>query len=62
MVKCMRCRIMLHESRMHKIMRFRDITPGLNRNQIQAEFMFIIANNVGLGKRNEYSKINENLV
>jgi len=47
MVKCMRCRIMLPESRMHKLMRFRDITPGLNFNQIQMEFKYIIANNIG---------------
>jgi len=47
MVKCMRCRIMLPESKMRKIMRFREITPGLNRNQILAELKFIIANNIG---------------
>jgi len=47
MVKCMRCRILLPESRMHKLMRFHDITPGLNRSQIQAEFQYIIANNIG---------------
>lgn len=43
----MRCRMMLPESKMHKLMRYRDITPRLNRSQIQAEFMFIIANNMG---------------
>lgn len=43
----MRCRILLPESRMRKIMRFREITPGLNRSQIQAKFKYIIANNIG---------------
>jgi hypothetical protein len=43
----MRCRIMLPEPKMHKLMRFRDITPGLNFNQIQAEFKYIIAHNIG---------------
>jgi hypothetical protein len=48
MVKCMRCRIMLPKSLILKIMRFHDITPGLNRNQIQAaEFKYIIAHNIG---------------
>jgi hypothetical protein len=27
MVKCMRCRKLLPESKMHKLMRFHDITP-----------------------------------
>ena len=48
MVKCMRCRIMLPESKMHKLMRFREITPGLNFSQIQVEFKYIIAHNVGI--------------
>jgi hypothetical protein len=47
MVKCMRCRIMLPESRKRKIMRSHVITPGLSRSQIQAEFKYIIANNIG---------------
>ncbi len=47
MVKCMRCRIMLPEPKIHKLMRFRDITLGLNFNQIQAEFKYIIAYNIG---------------
>jgi hypothetical protein len=47
MVKCMRCRILLSESKMHRIMRFHDITPGLDRNQIEAEFNYIIAHNIG---------------
>jgi hypothetical protein len=38
---------MLPEPKMHKLMRFRDITPGLNRSQIQAEFQYTIANNIG---------------
>ena len=45
-VKCMRCRIMLPELRMHKIMRFHDITPGLNLCQIRAEFNYIVKNNI----------------
>ena len=28
-------------------MRFHDITPGLDRNQIEAEFNYIIAHNIG---------------
>jgi len=48
MVKCMRCRIMLPESKMRKIMRFREITPGLNFSQIQVEFKYIIAHNIGI--------------
>ena len=39
--------MLLPESQMHKLMRFRDITPGLNFNQIQAEFKYIIAHNIG---------------
>ena len=48
MLKYMRCRIMLPESKMRKIMRFREITPGLNFSQIQVEFKYIIAHNVGI--------------
>lgn len=47
MVKCMRCRLVLPESKIHKLMGFRDITPGLDLGQIRAEFEYIIANNVG---------------
>ena len=47
MVKCMRCRKLLLESKMHKIMRFHDITPGANFKQIQIEFEYIIAHNIG---------------
>jgi hypothetical protein len=43
----MRCRMLLPETRMVKIMRFQEITPGLNRSQIQAEFKHIVANNIG---------------
>jgi hypothetical protein len=38
---------MLPEPKMHKLMRFHDITPGLNYSQIQAEFKYIIAHNIG---------------
>ena len=47
MVKCMRCRKLLPESKLHKIMRFHDITPGANFKQIQIEFEYIIAHNIG---------------
>jgi hypothetical protein len=47
MVKCMRCRKLLPESKMHKLMRFQSITPGANLGQIRAEFQYIIANNIG---------------
>ncbi len=47
MVKCMRCRKLLPEFKMRKIMRFDEITPGANLSQIQAEFKYIIANNIG---------------
>ena len=43
----MRCRILLPESKMHKLMRFRDITPGLKLSQIREEFNYIIKNNIG---------------
>ena len=46
-VRCMRCRISLPESKMHMIMRFHDITPGLDLNQIEAEFNCIIAHDIG---------------
>jgi hypothetical protein len=32
---------------MHKIMRFHDISPGANFKQIQIEFEYIIAHNIG---------------
>jgi hypothetical protein len=35
------------ESKMHKIMRFHEITPGANFNQIQSEFKYIIAHSIG---------------
>jgi len=47
MVKCMRCRMLLPESKMHKIMRFHNTTPGANFKQIQIEFEYIIAHNIG---------------
>jgi hypothetical protein len=47
MVKCMRCRKLLLEFNMRKIMRIHEITPGANLTQIQAEFKYIIANNIG---------------
>jgi hypothetical protein len=47
LVKCMQCRKLSPESKMHKLMRFHDITPGLNFNQIQAEFNYILAHNIG---------------
>jgi hypothetical protein len=47
MVKCMRCRKLLLESKMHKLMRFHNITPGANFNQIQAELKYIIEHNIG---------------
>jgi len=39
--------MLLPESRMHKIVRFHDITPGANLKQIQMEFEYIIAHNIG---------------
>jgi ribosomal protein S26 len=47
MVKCMRCRNVIPESKMHKIMRFHEITPGANFSQIQTEFKYYIAQNTG---------------
>ena len=47
MVKYMRCRKLLPESKMHKLMRFHDITPGSNLNQIQMEYSYYVANNIG---------------
>jgi len=47
MVKCMRCRKLLPEFKMHKIMRFHDVTPGANLNQIQVEFNYIVSHNIG---------------
>jgi len=44
-VKCMRCRKLLPEFKMHKIMRFHD--SGLNFNQIQIEFKYYVAQNIG---------------
>ena len=38
---------MLPESSMYKLMRFRNITPGLNRSQIKAELKYIITHNIG---------------
>jgi hypothetical protein len=47
----MRCRILLPESKMHKLMRFHEITPGANLKQIQAECKaeckYYIAHNIG---------------
>ena len=43
----MRCRKLLPESKMHKLMRFHEITPGLNLNQIQMEYSYYVANNIG---------------
>jgi ribosomal protein S26 len=48
-VNCMRCRKLLPESKMHKLMRFHEITPGANFNQIQIEFKYHLAHNVGKG-------------
>ena len=47
MVKCMRCRILLPESRMHKLIRFHEITPGADRNQMQIELKYYITRNIG---------------
>jgi hypothetical protein len=43
----MGCRKLLPESKMHKLMRFHEITPGLNLNQIQIEFRYYVTNNIG---------------
>ena len=47
MVKCMRCRKLLPESKMHKLMRYHEITPGANFNQIQIEYRYYVAHNIG---------------
>jgi hypothetical protein len=47
MVKRMRCRIMLPESKMHKLMRFHEITPGADFNQMQIEFKYYVSHNIG---------------
>jgi ribosomal protein S26 len=47
MVKCMRCRKLLPESKMHKLMRYHEITPGANFNQMQIEFKYYLAHNIG---------------
>jgi len=38
---------LLPESKMHKLMRFHEITPGANFNQIQIEFKYYLAHNIG---------------
>lgn len=43
----MRCRKLLPESKMHKLMRYHEITPGANFNQIQIEFKYYLAHNTG---------------
>ena len=43
----MRCRKLLPESKMGKIMRFYEITPGANFNQIQLEFRYYLVHSVG---------------
>jgi ribosomal protein S26 len=49
MVKCMRCRLVFPESKMHKLMRFHEITPGANFNEIQTQFKYYLVH--GIGKR-----------
>ena len=46
-VKCVRCRKLLPESKMHKLMRFHEIFPGSNLNQIQIQYRYYIAQNIG---------------
>jgi len=46
-VKCMRCRKLLPESKMHKLVRFHEITPGSDLNQIQTEYRYYVAHNIG---------------
>ena len=43
----MRCRKWLPESKMHKLMRFHEITPGANFYKIQLELSYFVAHNVG---------------
>jgi len=43
----MRCRKLLPESKMHKLMRYHEITPGANFNQMQAEFKYYLEHNFG---------------
>ena len=40
-------RTLLPEYKMHKLMRFHEITPGLNRDQIQMEYTYYVTNNIG---------------
>jgi hypothetical protein len=47
MVKCMRCRRLLPESEMHKLMRYHEITPGADFKQMQMEFKYHVANKIG---------------
>ena len=43
MVKCMRCRKLLPESKMHKLMRFHNITPGAN---LKVQFNYIVSHSI----------------
>ena len=47
MVKCMRCRRLLLESKMHKLMRYHEITPGPDFKQMQMEFKYYLENKIG---------------
>jgi hypothetical protein len=56
MVKCMRRRMLLPESRMHKLIRFHEITPGAEFNQMQIEFKYYVRHNIGC-KTQHWKKI-----
>ena len=43
----MRCGKLLPESRMHKLMTFHEITPRADIKQMQAEFKYYVAHNIG---------------
>jgi hypothetical protein len=47
MVKCMRCRMVFPESKMHKLMRYHEITPGANLYQVQIELQYYLTHNIG---------------
>lgn len=46
-VKCVRCTKLLPESKMHKLMRFHEILPGSSLNQIQIQYRYYVAHNIG---------------
>jgi hypothetical protein len=57
----MRCRKLIPESKMHKLMRFHEITPGSNLNQIQIQYRIIgIKKKVGLSVNCQHFLLDNN--